>query len=102
MRLPPSAGTQGAGDELAGRTAVPDEMLRVPARRLVQMWAAVAIGAVLATELDVGRWLSAPVLASLAVTVGLAGTLALARRQQARAAARWPLSDQRKAAARWN
>ena len=105
MRLPTSAGSHG-DDDVAYPSVPPDEMLRVPAHRLVSLWSAVAIasvlGKLLANEFDVGRWLSAPVLVSIAVTVGLVGMLALIRRQDASAAARWPLSERRRAVAPWN
>ena len=81
----------------------PDRLLRVPARRLLLLWATVAIASVLTSEvLDVGAWLTAPVLLALSVTAGLFGTLVLARRQETRAVARWPLGEQRRAAAPWN
>lgn len=106
MRLRPSAGTLDDRDDVACSSSVPDRLLHVPVRRLIALWSVVAIasvlGKLLANELDLNGWLSAPVLVSMAVTIGLVGMLVLIRRQEASAAARWPLSDQRKAAAPWN
>jgi hypothetical protein len=88
------------GDEIAL-----DRHLRVPSRRFALLWSVVAIGSVvgklLASELG-AAWLTAPVLLSVAVTVGLIGMLVLIRRQEASAAARWPLGEERRAAAPWN
>ena len=92
MRLPTTAGMHGADDDVDDPSVAPDEMLRVPARRFVQLWSVVAIasalGKLLADEFDVGRSLNGPVLAAIAVTVGLVGMLALIRRRVMRSFAR--------------
>jgi hypothetical protein len=74
--------------------------LRVPARRFLLLWAAVVVASVLTSE--VLAWLTAPVQLALSVTAGLLGMLVLIRRQEAGVAARWPLGEQRRAAAPWN
>jgi len=104
MRVRPPAATDD-DHGVALSSAVPDRLLRVPPRRIALVWSVVAIasvlGKVLGSELAVA-WLTAPVLLSIAVTLGLIGMLVLIRRQEASAAARWPLAEQRRAAAPWN
>ena len=105
MGVRPPATTHGDRGDVVWSASPPDRLLRVPARRLAGLWSVVAVASVLgklvANVLDAG-WLTVPVLLAIAVTVGLIGMLVLIRRQEASANARWPLGEQRRAAARRN
>jgi hypothetical protein len=99
-RLP--AGPHRDRSALALPPAPPDELLRVPFRRFALLWATLLGAAAAIGVLDLGGWLTAPGLAAVSVTIGLIGMLALIRRQEAEASARWPLGERRRAEARWN